>query len=378
MTAVAVPIQVYSLTHSSLAVGLVGLAVAVPLIALGLFGGAIADAVDRRTLLVVTRLLLAGVSLALTAQALLDLRQLWLLYLLTVILSALSAVSGPASRAVIPRLLPPERLAAASALSQLSFMVSVVVGPLLAGVLVASWGLQAAYAADAASFAFAIYGALRLPPMPAAPGVTRPGLRAVAEGLAFVRRQPVLTTALLVDLNTMVFGMPRALFPALAAVHFGGGPRTVGLLYASPAIGGVLGSTFSGSLSHVRRQGLAILLAATVWGAATAAFALTRLLWLAVLLLAVAGAADIVNVVLRNTIIQLNTPDELQGRVNSVGFVIGAGGPELGDVEAGTVAALTTPVISAVSGGVACVVGTVALALAFPAFARYEEKTGDT
>jgi MFS family permease len=377
MTAVAVPIQVYSLTHSSLAVGLVGLAIAVPLIGLGLFGGSIADALDRRTLLIVTRFLLAGVSLALAAQALLDLRQLWLLYVLTVVLSMLSAVSGPASQAIIPRLLPPERIAAASALSQLAFMLSVVVGPLLAGVFIATWGLQAAYTADAVSFAFAIYGALRLPPMPAAPGVTRPGLRAVAEGLAFVRRQPVLTTALLVDLNTMVFGMPRALFPALAAVHFGGGARAVGLLYASPAIGGVLGSTFSGSLSHVRRQGLAILLAAGVWGAATAAFALTRLLWLAVLLLAVAGAADIVNVVLRNTIIQIITPDALQGRVSALGFVVGAGGPELGDVESGTVAALTTPVISAVSGGLACLAGTIALALAFPAFARYQAATKD-
>jgi MFS family permease len=375
MTAVAVPIQVYALTHSSLAVGLVGLAVAAPLIALGLFGGSFADAVDRRMLLIVTRLLLAIVSLAFAVQALLDLRQVWLLYLLTVILSALSALSGPASRAIIPRLLPPERIAAASALSQLSFMVSVIAGPLLAGVIIAAAGLPTVYAVDAATFAFAIYSVLRLRPMPAAPGVSRPGLRAVAEGLRFVRHQPVLATALLVDLNCMVFGMPRALFPALATIHFGGGAQTVGLLYASPAIGGLLGSTFSGSLSHVHRQGLAILLAAAVWGAAIAGFGLTRLLWLAVVLLAIAGAADIVTVVLRNTMTQLNTPDELQGRVSSLGFVVGAGGPELGDVEAGTVAALTSPVISAVSGGLACVVGTVALALALPPFRRYEATT---
>jgi len=380
MTAVAVPIQVYVLTHSSLAVGLLGLAVAVPLITLGLLGGSFTDAVDRRTVVLVTSSLLAVISLAFAAQALLDLRQVWLLYVLTACRSGLFAIDQPARRAFIPRLLPPDLFPAAAALSFLSFQISLIVAPLLAGVVIAAAGLQTAYFVDAVSFVFAIYGVLRLRQMPPQPGVhgahagggAPSGLAAVAEGLRFVRHQPVLAMVLLVDLNGTIFGMPFALFPALAATHFGGGARTVGLLYAAPAIGGLLLSVLSGSLSHVRRQGLAVLLAIGVWGMAITGFGLTSWLWLAVILLAVAGAADVVNGVFRSTILQVNTPDALQGRVSSVGYVVGAGGPSLGDVEAGAVAALTSPVISAVSGGLACVAGVILLGLAVPDLARYD------
>lgn len=382
MTAVAVPIQVYALTHSSLAVGLLGLAVAVPLITLGLLGGSFADAVDRRRLVLVTSSLLAMVSLVFAAQALLDLRQLWLLYVLTACRSGLFAIDQPARRAFIPRLLPPDLFPAAAALSFLSFQVSLIVAPLLAGVIIAAAGLQTAYLVDAVTFIFAIYGVLRLRPMPPQPGVrgerarggAPAGLAAVAEGLRFVRHQPVLATVLLVDLNGTIFGMPFALFPALAATHFGGGAKTVGLLYAAPAIGGLLLGALSGPLSHIRRQGLAVLVAIGVWGMAIAGFGLTGWLWLAVPLLAVAGAADVVNGVFRSTILQVNTPDALQGRVSSVGYVVGAGGPSLGDVEAGVVAAATSPVISAVSGGLACLVGVVVLGLAVPALARYDAR----
>jgi len=382
MTAVAVPIQVYALTHSSLAVGLLGLAVAVPLITLGLLGGSFADAVDRRTLVLVTSSLLAVISLIFAAQALLDLRQVWLLYVLTAFRSGLFAIDQPARRAFIPRLLPPDLFPAAAALSFLSFQISLIVAPLLAGVIIAAAGLQTAYLVDAVSFVFAIYGVLRLRPMPPQANVNgkharsaiSSGLAAVAEGLRFVRHQPVLAMVLLVDLNGTIFGMPFALFPALAAIHFGGGARTVGLLYAAPAIGGLLLSAVSGPLSQVRRQGLAVLLAVGVWGMAITGFGLTSWLWLAVILLAVAGAADVVNGVFRSTILQVNTPDALQGRVSSVGYVVGAGGPSLGDVEAGAVAAATSPVISAVSGGLACLVGVVLLGLAGPDLARYDAR----
>lgn len=377
MTSVAVPVQIYALTHSSLAVGMIGLTVAVPLIGLGLVGGAIADAFDRRTLVMVTTGLLAAVSLFFALQALLDLRQLWLLYVLIAVQSCLSAVDSPARRTFIPRLLPPERIPAAVALSQLSFQISLTVGPLIAGAIITAAGLQTAYLVDAASFFFAFYGVLRLPAMPPHDGGARPGLRAVVEGLRFIRRQPVIATVLLVDLNATIFGMPFALFPALAATHFGGGPRTVGLLYAAPAIGGVIVSAFSGPLSHIRRQGRAILVAVVIWGAAIAGFGVTNLLWLGAILLAVAGGADVVNGVFRATIIQVNTPDALQGRVNSVGFVVGEGGPRLGDVESGVVASLTSPVFSAISGGLVSIVGVVALALLRPAFARYDAR-GDT
>jgi MFS family permease len=371
MTSVAVPVQVYALTRSSLAVGLIGLALAVPMIVLGLVGGAIADAVDRRKLVLITRFLLALASILFAVQAFLDLRQLWLLYVLVAVQSALTAVDVPASRAFIPRLLPPERIRAASALSFLSFHIGLVVGPLLAGALIAAAGLQAAYSVDAASFAFSIYAVLRLRSMRVKETSGRGGFASVMEGLRYVRWQPVLRTAMLVDLNATIFGMPFALFPALAATHFGGGVQTVGWLYAAPAIGGFICASLSGPLAQVRRQGLAVLLAVAVWGGAIAGFGATRLLWLAVLLLAIAGAADVVNGVFRNTFLTVLTPDALQGRVSSVGFIVGAGGPRLGDVEAGVVAQLTSPVFSAVSGGLACLAGLALLGLAFPAFARY-------
>ncbi|MCA1666791.1 MAG: MFS transporter [Thermomicrobia bacterium] len=374
MTRVAVPIQVYALTHSSLAVGMIGLVVAVPLIGLGLVGGAIADAFDRRRLVMVTTTFLAVISLLFAGQAMLDLRQLWLLYVLIAVQSCLAAIDQPARRTFVPRLLPPGRIPAASALSFLSFQVSNTVGPLVAGAIIAFAGLQTAYVVDAVSFFFSFYGVLRLPAMPPHHDGARPGLRAVVEGLRFVRRQPVIAAALLVDLNATIFGMPFALFPALAVTHFGGGPQTVGLLYAAPAIGGVVCSAFSGPLSHLHRQGRAILIAVALWGAAIAGFGATHRLWLGVVLLAVAGGADVVNGVFRTTIIQVNTPDALQGRVNSLAFVVGAGGPRLGDVESGLVASLTSPVFSAVSGGLASMIGVTFLGLLRPTFARYDAR----
>ncbi|MDQ6601120.1 MAG: MFS transporter [Chloroflexota bacterium] len=376
MTSVAVPVQVYALTHSSLAVGMIGLTIAVPLIGLGLLGGSIADAFDRRRLVLITTTLLAVVSLLFALQALLDLRQLWLLYVLIAVQSCLSAIDQPARRTFIPRLLPPDRIPAATALSFLSFHVSNTVGPLVAGTIIAAAGLQTAYVVDAVSFFFSFYGVMRLPAMPPQGGGASPGLRAVAEGLRFVRHQPVIATTLLVDLNATFFGMPFALFPALAATRFGGGAQTVGLLYAAPAIGGVIASACSGPLSHLHHQGRAVLIAVAIWGTAIAGFGATKLLWLGVILLAVAGAADVVNGVFRTTIIQVNTPDALQGRVNSVGFVVGAGGPHLGDVESGVVASVISPVFSAVSGGLASVAGVVLLGLIRPAFARYDARNG--
>jgi MFS family permease len=374
ITTVAVPFQVYSLTRSSLAVGLIGLAVAVPLITFGLLGSSFADAIDRRRLVLLTSGLLAVVSAVFAAQALLDLRQLWLLYVLIAFQSCLFAVDIPARRTFLPRLLPAGRLPAATALSQLSFQTAVVAGPLIAGVVIAAWGLQTAYLLDAATFIGAVYAVLRLSPMPAQGQPARPGLRAVAEGLRFVRRQPILATTILVDIDATVLGMPYALFPAFALTQFGGGAHVVGLLYAAPAMGGVLGATFSGRLSHVRRQGLALLVAVAVWGAAIVAFGLSSTLWLAVVLLAVAGAADMTNAVFRNTILQVNTPDELRGRVNGVAYVVGAGGPRLGDIEAGVVASLTSPAFSAISGGLGCLAGVVVLGLTRPALSQYEAK----
>lgn len=374
MTTVAVPVQVYDLTHSSLAVGFVGLAVAVPLVAVGLLGSALTDAMDRRRLVVGTSSVLTAVSLAFGVQAFTNVRQVWLLYLLLVVQSTVMAVDTPARRTFVPRLLPPERLPAAMALSQLAFQITVVGGPLIAGLLIVVWSFQGCYVLDAVSFAATLYAVLRMRAMPVQAGSSRPGLRAVAEGLRFLRSQPVVSTVMLVDLNATVLGMPFALFPAFAYQHFGGGSVVVGLLYAAPAMGGVLCGTFSGRFSYVRRQGLAMMVAVGIWGVAVAGFGVARILWLAVILLAVAGGADMANAVFRNTIIQMATPDEYRGRVNGVAYIVGAGGPRLGDLEAGVIASLTSPAISAVSGGLGCLVGMLLLGVLRPALARYKAK----
>jgi MFS family permease len=371
MTSVAVAIQVFSITHSSLAVGFIGLALAVPLLVIGLLGGSLADALDRRKLVLITTLLMTLVSVALAVQAALDLRQLWLLYALVACQSSVGSVDGPTRRTFIPRILPQGRIAAATALAQLSLQISVVVGPLVAGLLLSRLDFSVVYGIDAATFLGSLYAVLRLRPIPRAEGAQTVGPKAVAAGLRYVWRHPILAGILLVDLDCMVFGMPRSLFPALATGHFGGGPATVGLLYAAPAIGGVVSGVLSGPLSTIDRQGLAVLVSASVWGSSIALFAATPYLWFAVALLAVAGAADVVTVVLRNTMVQVTTPDAYLGRVNSAGFVVGAGGPHLGDLEGGALATLTTPVASAIAGGVACVAGVSILALSIPGILRF-------
>jgi MFS family permease len=355
MTAVAVPIQVYSETHSTLAVGAIGLATAVPMLTLGLFGGSIADAVDRRRLALVTSLGLLAVSVLLAVQS----GQLWALYTLVALQAGLSAVDAPARATFLPRLLPADLLPAAYALRKLSFQLTLVIAPLLAGVLIAAAGIRTAYLVDVATFGAAIYGLLRLRPMPPDGGGTSPGLRSVAEGLRYVRRNRSIAMIFLADANATVLAMPVALFPALA----GGDPRVVGILYASIGIGGLLAAVLSGPLGRVRRRQRAMLTGTAIWGAAIAGAGGSPWLWLSVVLFATAGAADIVTTVMRATILQLNTPDELRGRLNGLDFVVGVGAPKLGDVRAGAVAAVTGPVLSTVTGGIACVLGAGLLAL---------------
>ncbi len=377
MTAVAVPVQVYDITGSSFAVGLVGLVSFLGLVSFGLLGGAIADARDRRKVALTTSSGLALVSIALFLQALAGGSRVWPLYLLVAAQAALFAVDSPARRAITPRLIPPEQMPAASALGFIYFNVGVVLGPLLAGAIISWAGLRAAYAIDAVSFLAALYALSRLAPMPPLGDTMGAGWGAVVEGLRYLRSQHVLLMTFVVDLNAMIFGMPRALFPALAAGTFHGGSRTVGLLYAAPAIGALLAAAVGGWFGRVRRQGLAVLVSVAVWGLAIVGFGLTRTLWLAVVFLAVAGGADMVSAVFRNTILNVSSPDHMRGRLSGVFIVVVAGGPRLGDLEAGAVAAMVSPAFSIVSGGVACVVGVLALGLAVPKFARYREEPGD-
>jgi MFS family permease len=371
MTGFALVLQTYDLTRSSVAVGAIGLAQVIPILALGLFGGSVADAVDRRRLVLITSGGLTVVSAVLAVQAFAGLRQLWLLYLLAAAAATLESIDGPARRTFLPRLVPRERVPAGVALYTISFHVSFLVGPVLAGAVTAAAGLRVCYLVDAVSFGAALYSVARLPAMPPEGGDARPGFRAVAEGLRYIRRHPVLTAVFLADLDATVFGMPVALFPALNAARFGGSPQTLGLLNAGLAAGGLVGSALSGPAGRVARKARAMLFTVAVWGAAIAGFGFARVLWLALLMLVLAGAADSTTVIFRGSVVQTSTPGRFRGRVMAVDYVVGAGVPRLGNFEAGAVASLTSPAVSAVSGGLAAMAGAAVIRLAFPAVARY-------
>jgi MFS family permease len=378
LTSFALPLQVYDITHSPFAVGALGIASVVPTLAVGLLGGALADATDRRKLILLTTFGQATVSAALAAQAFAGLSALWLLYLLAAVSSALAAVSQPARRTLLPRLLRSEQLAAGLALNRVSFQVMLTGGPALAGIITAAAGghLQACYLLDTVSFAGSVYGVARLPAMPPQPGAARPGPRAIAQALGFLRQSPVLAGAFLADLNATIFGLPIALFPAINAERFGGNPTTLGLFTTAIGVGGLVSSAFTGPVGRTARQGAVMLSTVAIWGAAFAGFALARPLWLVLGLLAIAGAADTVTVVLRGTIVQTVTTDEFRGRVTAAEYVIGVAGDSLGRLESGAVGSLTSPTIAALSGGVVTVVLAGVMALALQSFARYRSPPG--
>jgi MFS family permease len=373
LTLFAVPLQVYDITRSPFAVGAIGIAQMVPTIVIGMVGGVIADAVDRRKLVMVTTSASAVASGALAAQAFAGLRSIWLLYALVALSASLSAINAPARRTFIPGLLPADQLAAGLALQRISFQVMLTVGPALGGLITATphLGLRICYLVDAVSFVGSFYGVAGLPATPRPGGTARPGPRAVAEGVRFIGRTPVLAGAFLADLNATIFGLPIALFPAINAERFGGNPRTLGLFTAAVGLGGLVSGGLSGPVGRISRQGAAMLCAVAIWGAAFAGFAVARTLWLTLLMLAIAGAADTFTVVFRGTIVQQSTPDELRGRVTAADYVVGAGGGQLGNVEAGALGSLTSPTISALSGGLVTIAGAIVIGLALPAFSRY-------
>jgi MFS family permease len=372
LTVVAIPFQVYLITRSSLAVGMVGLAAVVPLVTFSLAGGAIADAMDRRKLLLVTQVLSASTSAGLALNAGSSSPRLWPIYVLAALSAGLAGVDLPARNAVIPRLVGRDLFQAAAALSQIQFQVGQVLGPALAGLIIARVSLAAAYWIDVASFGAAVVGVLLIAPQPPEGGGTRASLSSIGEGLRYLKGRRLLVSTFLIDIDAMVFGMPRALFPALATGFFGGGAATVGLLYAAPGAGALLGALTTGWVGRVRRQGRAVIVSVAVWGGAIAAFGLVPWLPVGLALLAVAGAADVVSAVFRNTILQLSVPDALRGRLSSVHIAVVTGGPQLGDAEAGAVAALTSARTSVVSGGLACVVGVLVLLRLVPELARYD------
>jgi len=373
-TVVAIPIQVYDITKSSLDVGLVGLASLGPLIVFSLAGGALSDAFDRRRLLLINQVLLAATGAVLAYNAAADHPALWPLYLFGALSAGFAGADMQTRNAIVPRLVRRETFPAAAALTQLVWQVGMVAGPLLAGVVIAKASLAAAYWIDVGSFGLAFLTVIPMRPLPPVGGGTKAGLASVVEGLRFLKGKRVLVSTFTIDIDAMVFGMPSALFPALGATVFGGGPSTVGALFAAPGVGALLGALFSGWVPRVRRQGLAVIIAVVLWGAAITAFGFATWLPLALVLLAAAGAADVVSAVFRNTILQLSVPDAFRGRLSGVHIAVVAGGPRLGDAEAGAVAALATPRISVISGGLACIAGALVIARLVPEFARYDSQ----
>jgi MFS family permease len=373
LTQVAVPVQVYALSHSSLYVGLVGLAGLIPIVVFGLYGGAIADVVDRRILYLLSSIASWLVTLALLIQTLLSVNSVALILVLVFVQSGFFATASSTRGAIIPRIVPRDLVPAANTLNYTVGQIGQVVGPLLAGVLVSlSDGFAYAYGLDALLFSAALYSALRLPPLPPLEEVSqRLGLRSVVEGLAFIGKRPVLLMSFGVDIVAMVLAMPRALFPEVADDRFHG---SVGPLYAAIAIGSVIAGLSGGWISRVRRQGVALVIAVSGWGAAVAVSGLAHQLWLVVLLLAVAGAADLVSAVYRQTILQTYAPDEMRGRMQGVFIAVVAGGPRLGDVRAGATAAVTGATVSWVGGGVACVVVVVIAGVLVRPFWRYDAR----
>ena len=377
LTTVAVPYQVYQLTRLSLDVGLVSLTQLVPLIAGSVLGGSAVDAMDRRRLLMAAQVLMAGCSAGLAVNADLG-TSLWPLFVLPALAAGFSGADDAARSAIVPNLVRRAEVSTANAMFQALFQAGLVVGPAVAGLLLAGAGVRFVYWADVATFGASLVMVFLISPqLPAGSAGHRPGLRSIVEGLGFVRGRQAIQGAYLLDINAMVFGLPRALFPALAATVFGGGARVLGFLYAAPGAGALAGALTTGWVGHVRRQGLAVIVAVITWGVAITCFGLVSWLPGALALLAVAGWADVISAVFRNTIIQLAVPDALRGRLSGLQIAVVTGGPRVGDLEAGAVAAAFGDTTSIVSGGLACIAGALILARLLPSFRRQQTQGGD-
>lgn len=375
---VALPFQVYVQTRSALLTGLLGAAELVPLVAMALLGGALADRMDRRRLLLLDQVALVAVAATLCLAALAGEPNVLLLYLLGGLLAGFGALQNVARTAIVPNLASREDMPAALAINFGLYQLTMVFGPGLGGLLIAAAGVEGAYAVDAVS-CLAMVAALRGlgPQLPVGLGAGEaptPIRRSIAEGLAFVRRSPALLGSFAIDLSAMTFGMPRALFAVLAVSVYGAGAAGTGLLFASVSAGAAVAALTTGWLDGARRLGLITIAAVCVWGLAIASAGLAGSLWPAAALLAVAGAADSVSAVCRSVINQTVTPDAMRGRMSSVFSLVVTSGPRLGDIEAGVVASLTSVRTSVVSGGLACIAGAAVVALAFPALVAYDKQ----
>lgn len=376
LTIVGVAYQSYELTHSTLIVGLVSLTQLGPLLVGSLIGGSLVDAKDRRKVLLVTQIVLGAASLGLAVNAMFPHPALWPLFAFTAGAAAVQGVDQPGRKAALPMIVPTEDLPAAVALQQIVYQGAAVGGPALAGLLIARLGLGAVFGIDVASFGAGLLAVVLLPPLVPRGGGRPAGLASVREGLHYLRGQRLLASTFWIDLDAMVFGMPRAVFPALGTGLYGGGAAIVGLLYAAPAAGALVGALLTGWVSSVRRQGRAVVVAVVMWGAAIACFGFVPILWIGLVMLAVAGASDVVSAVFRTAILQTTVPEHLQGRLSGTFIAVVTGGPRLGDAEAGAAAAIGGAQFAVWSGGVACVIGAFALAWRAPELWRYDTAAG--
>jgi MFS family permease len=369
VTYVALPYQMYTLTRSSLAVGLLGLAELLPLLVTAFVGGALADATDRRRMVLLTEMGLAGGCVLLLLSALLH-WPAWALYGIAALMSGLNGLQRPSIEALTPRLLDRDEIPAAAALNTFRGSMGMVAGPALGGALLATLGLAATYAFDLATYLVSLAAVAAIRRVPPAQDAERPTLKSVAEGFRYARSRQELIGTYVVDIVAMVFGMPMALFPALAERL--GGPRALGLLYAAPAVGALIASLTSRWTKRVHRHGLAVMWAATVWGVAIVFFGFADTLWPALFFLALAGAADCVSGLFRWTMWNQSIPDALRGRMAGIEMVSDMSGPLLGHVEAGAVAALIGVRGSVISGGVLCVAGVLVCGALLPRFRSYD------
>ena len=386
LTIFAVPVQLYALTQNSAYVGLSGIFALVPLVVFGLWGGAWADAMDRRLLLIVASCGLAVASILLWVQAALSIDNVWVVLCLLSVQQAFFAINQPTRSAAIPRMLPGDQLPAANSLNMTVMQFGAIVGPLLAGVMLHWVDLSTLYLIDAITCIAPIWVTFRLAPIPPTNGEEGSsgwGFRAVLDGFRYLAGNTVVLMSFVVDLIAMILGMPRALFPQMAHESFGGpveGGTTMALLAAAISVGAVAGGVFSGWLPRIRRQGLAVVVAIVVWGLAMIGFGVAGglaggtaglMLWIALVFLAVGGAADMVSSAFRNTILQQAASDEVRGRLQGVFTVVVAGGPRLADAVHGAAAAAVGTTAAAAGGGGLVVVGVVIAALLAPAFLRY-------
>lgn len=371
LTVVAIPYQIYAETHSSLQVGAVSLAQLIPLIFGALVGGSIGDAVDRRKLLIVTSFLLAATSGGLALNAALAHPSVVAIYVISAVAACLTGFTNTARNAVIPSLVGSRRLVAAYSFMQVLYQLGTVVGPAVSGLLIAAVHLRAVYAIDAVTYVLSVVAVVCMAAMPPVAGARKPGWGSVKEGLGYLRGRQALQGVYAIDVNAMVFGMPRALFPAMADTIFHGGATTLGYLYSAVGVGGLIGGATTGWVDRVRRHGRLIIGAVLAWGAAITAFGFSKTLWLSLVLLAIGGWADVISAVVRNTVLMVSIPDAFRSRMSSIQMAVVNGGPRLGDLESGAVASVAGIELSIVTGGLACLAGALVLASVLPGFRRY-------